>query len=118
MKTLAVLLNFGTSLSVPLSTTLFWVVVVLLVGLFFFFYFRTIKILDEKKQEEIPTETSASENINPDVQGETAAAIALAMHMYKAELHDKESFTLTLKKVSRIYSPWSSKIYTLRQNPR
>ena len=55
---------------------------------------------------------------NGDVAGEKAAAIALAIHMYKQELHDIESLTITLKKVSRIYSPWSSKIYTLRQTPR
>ncbi len=55
---------------------------------------------------------------NSDVAGEEAAAIALAIHMYKRELHDIESLTITLKKVSRIYSPWSSKIYTIRQNPR
>ena len=55
---------------------------------------------------------------NSNVAEEEAAAIALAIHMYKRELHDIESLTITLKKVSRIYSPWSSKIYTLRQNPR
>ena len=52
------------------------------------------------------------------VAQEEAAAIALAIHMYKREIHDMESLTITLKKVSRVYSPWSSKIYTLRQNPR
>jgi hypothetical protein len=52
------------------------------------------------------------------VAEEEAAAIALAIHMYKREIHDMESLTITLKKVSRVYSPWSSKIYTLRQNPR
>lgn len=55
---------------------------------------------------------------NSDVAEEKAAAIALAIHMYKREIHDMESLTITLKKVSRVYSPWSSKIYTLRQNPR
>ena len=55
---------------------------------------------------------------NSDVAEEEAAAIALAIHMYTQEMHDIESVTITLKKVSRIYSPWSSKIYTLRQNPR
>ena len=44
--------------------------------------------------------------------------LLLAISMYKIEMHDMESLTITLKKVSRIYSPWSSKIYTLTQNPR
>ncbi|HAH59495.1 MAG TPA: phage tail protein, partial [Bacteroidales bacterium] len=30
------------------------------------------------------------------------------------ELHDHEDAVLTIKKVARTYSPWSSKIYGLR----
>ena len=52
------------------------------------------------------------------VSGEVNAAIALALHLYFAEAHDKESYELTINKVSRTYSPWSSKIYGLRQHPR
>ncbi len=52
------------------------------------------------------------------VSGEVNAAIALALHLYFAEVHDKESYELTINKVSRTYSPWSSKIYGLRQHPR
>lgn len=47
--------------------------------------------------------------------GELNAAIGLALYMYKSELHDIESLNLTINKVSRNYSPWSSKIYGLRQ---
>jgi hypothetical protein len=43
--------------------------------------------------------------------GDEIAAIALALHLYKSELHDSESLTLTINKISRTYSPWSSKIY-------
>ncbi len=43
--------------------------------------------------------------------GDEIAAIALALHMYKSELHDTESLTLTFNRISRTYSPWSSKIY-------
>mgnify|MGYP005838582777 CR=1 FL=1 len=50
--------------------------------------------------------------------GEVNAAIAMALHLYLNELHDKESYTLTISKVSKTYSPWSSKIYGLRQYPR
>lgn len=47
--------------------------------------------------------------------GELNAAIALALHLYHSQIHDIESFKLTINKVSRNYSPWSSKIYGLRQ---
>ncbi len=49
--------------------------------------------------------------------GDVYAAIGLALHMYTSELHDFEEAVLTINKVSRSYSPWSSKIYGLRQNP-
>ncbi len=53
-----------------------------------------------------------------ELTGEINAAIAAALYFYSQELHDQESAVLTINRVSRIYSPWSSKIYGLRQNPR
>ena len=41
------------------------------------------------------------------------AAIAAAIHLYGEELHDVENTVLTINKVSRSYSPWSSKIHGL-----
>lgn len=65
---------------------------------------KTGKIKEEKKDLSL--------------SGEVNAAIATALHLYFSETHDKESYTLTINKVSRSYSPWSSKIYGLRQHPR
>jgi len=49
--------------------------------------------------------------------GEIYAAIAMAI--YEAtELHDEENTILTIKNTVRNYSPWSSKIYTLREMPK
>jgi hypothetical protein len=49
--------------------------------------------------------------------GEIYAAIAMAI--YEAtELHDDENAILTIKSTVRNYSPWSSKIYTLREMPK
>jgi len=41
---------------------------------------------------------------------EVHAAIAAAIHMYGEDLHDVENVVLTFNRVSRVYSPWSSKI--------
>lgn len=41
----------------------------------------------------------------------TTAAIAMALHLYYAEVHDEESHVITIKKVEKSYSPWNSKIY-------
>ncbi len=51
------------------------------------------------------------------ITGDINAAIAMALHLHFAELHDIENTTLTIKKVQRTYSPWSSKLYGLRQLP-
>ena len=52
------------------------------------------------------------------IPGEVNAAIAMALHLYFQEMHDEESAILTINWASKIYSPWSSKIYGLRQHPR
>lgn len=53
-----------------------------------------------------------------EVPEEVNAAIAMALFLYENDLHDHENTVLTLQKVSRTYSPWSSKIYTLTKLPR
>lgn len=46
---------------------------------------------------------------------ELGAAVAMAIHLYQQELHDHEAALLTIKKINRSYSPWSSKIYGMRK---
>jgi len=48
--------------------------------------------------------------------GEQNAAIATALYLFFSELHDQERYVMTIKKVSRTYSPWSSKIYNIWNN--
>jgi hypothetical protein len=56
---------------------------------------------------------SAEIEIKPDqkITGDENAAICTALYLYFTELHDEERYVMTVKKVSRTYSPWSSKIY-------
>lgn len=49
--------------------------------------------------------------------GEEIAAIVMALHEH-LDSHDRESTVLTINKVKRAYSPWSSKIYSMRDLPR
>lgn len=114
-----IILQFGISIVnylSPTQKTLLWGFIILSIILFIYFlYRRTDKIISAKKQsqEQVVAPVQAGE-----ITDEEAAAITLAIHMFKREMHDMESLTITLKKVSKVYSPWSSKIYTLRQNPR
>jgi Na+-transporting methylmalonyl-CoA/oxaloacetate decarboxylase gamma subunit len=56
--------------------------------------------------------------ISEDAPGDVYAAIALALHLYQTQMHDEENTVITMEKVARSYSPWSSKIYGLRQTPK
>lgn len=67
-----------------------------------------------KKNEKILPEIQEEH----DISGEVNAAIAMALHLYRSEYHDHEEAVLTIKKVAKTYSPWSSKIYNLRRAPR
>lgn len=50
--------------------------------------------------------------------GEVNAAIATALYLYFDEIHDYESNIITIRKVSRSYSPWNSKLYNMRNLER
>lgn len=52
-----------------------------------------------------------------DDSGEAIAAICTALYQH-LNAHDNEENVLTINKVRRAYSPWSSKIYTLRETPK
>lgn len=79
------------------------------------FYSVNFKKLFSRDSRKVPLIDNASEI---EISGEVNAAIAMAIHLYISELHDHEEAVLTIKKVSRTYSPWSSKIYGLRNLPR
>jgi len=47
------------------------------------------------------------------------AAIFLALHMYlSGAAHDIESNVITIQRIQRRYSPWSSKIYSMNNFQR
>ena len=52
-----------------------------------------------------------------DSDEELAAVIALGLHFHIEDIHDYEKTVITMQKVMRPYSPWSSKIHGMRQMP-
>ncbi len=56
----------------------------------------------------------SAKNQKIEITGEVNAAISMALYLYLNEMHDEESNILTIKRVSKVYSPWSSKIYGVR----
>jgi len=47
------------------------------------------------------------------ITAQVSAAVSAAVYLYLNEIHDKESRVMTIRKISKHYSPWSSKIYGL-----
>ena len=66
----------------------------------------------------ITNKQEAKEKQLGEAPGEVFAAIAMAMHEMQSNVHDVEDTVLTITLVKRSYSPWSSKIYTLRETPQ
>lgn len=76
---------------------------------------KVSKVNKIKAQGIAPEELPRGEKIND--SGEEIAAIVMALHEH-LDAHDQENTILTINKVKRAYSPWSSKIYGLRELPR
>jgi Na+-transporting methylmalonyl-CoA/oxaloacetate decarboxylase gamma subunit len=71
----------------------------------------------EMREKKGMPEYADKETSNGEITGEINAVLALTLYLYSSELHDAENTVLTINKVSRTYSPWSSKIYGLRKLP-
>ena len=84
--------------------------------------FYIISKIGERVSSHNKTKTLSSSETEIHVEkghdsGEEIAAIAMALHEH-LNAHDSENTILTINKVKRAYSPWSSKIYGLRQLPQ
>lgn len=88
--------------------------VVFAVLILLYFVYNTIpKILNMQTRQRLRRKGKKECEECEDITGEVNAAISTALHLYMSELHDEESGVMTIKKVSKRYSPWSSKIYGL-----
>jgi glutaconyl-CoA/methylmalonyl-CoA decarboxylase subunit delta len=77
---------------------------------------KVITSFDKTPQAQIKTDSSINSEINAEgnqIPEDDIAAISMALYSYFNDTHDTESNVLTINKVSKRYSPWSSKIYGL-----
>lgn len=100
-------------------TVIGYVVVFIALLLLYIIFFNLTKVLQINVKKLLRREGKVIE-VKEDISisGEVNAAIAMALHLYYSEMHDKEDTVLTINQTSRTYSPWSSKIYGLRQHLR
>lgn len=81
---------------------------------------KSLKRMDDRKaaKEKAGEVIKSIVDINSDLSEDQYAAIAAAIYMYEGELHDEENTVLTINKVAKVYSPWSSKLYNMNQYKR
>ena len=112
--------NFKTNDSLCIGMTITAMAVVFLGLLLLFLIFKQVGKAAIAASKRNAQKAGAPVNVNtPDeVSGEVFAAIATALYEMSDDNHDIEHTVLTIRKVRRAYSPWSSKIYSLRETPR
>lgn len=111
--------NFKQNDSWGVGMTLTAMTVVFLGLLVLFIVFKQVGKsaikMSRQRAEKAAGGRSAAVGINE--SGEVFAAIATALYEVTEDIHDLENRVLTIHKVTRNYSPWSSKIYGLRSIP-
>jgi len=106
--------GFGIGLSLTAMCVVFSVLLFLYI---FFKAFTLISInLTARREAKLRGEKVRSFIMDQD-SGEIYAAISMALHAMGNDAHDIENMVLTIARTRRSYSPWSSKIYGLRQTP-
>jgi hypothetical protein len=113
--------NIATSESFGLQMMITVLVLVLLTLIFLYLIFKITGYLNtsfaRRKSLHKQGKTEEDAVINENESGEVFAAIAMALYLYQSQFHDEERTIITMEKVARTYSPWSSKIYGLRHKP-
>jgi Na+-transporting methylmalonyl-CoA/oxaloacetate decarboxylase gamma subunit len=107
-------INWGYLLSDGLVITLVGYLIVFLALVMLAFVFNAIpKLLEFQKRQALRKKGKEASLIaaTEDLSGEANAAIGTAIFMFFNEMHDDEDTIITIRKISKSYSPWSSKIY-------
>jgi Oxaloacetate decarboxylase, gamma chain. len=102
--------------------TIITLLVVFIALVLLYFVFRVISRTSakntQKRRESAVTGTTERATVSDRIPGEVLTAIFMALHEEQSNVHDFEHTILTFNKISKNYSPWSSKFYGLRELPR
>lgn len=97
-----------------------YVIVFLALVLSFALFSNVPRILYYRSRRELKrNRKQQKQQVKQDIHmpAEVTAAIATALYLHYNELHDPESNIITIERVRKRYTPWSSKIYGLRKWP-
>ena len=101
------------SQGIVIAITGYIIVFLALLLLYFVFVSLSKLLLIKTKHKLSKAGRVIKDNKDLQISGEVTAAIAMAIYLSR-DLHDEESDVLTIKRISRTYSPWNSKIYGMR----
>jgi len=104
-------INWGDSFSTAFSGIVLVFVVLTLLVLIFIFTSNLLTHQVKSKNVKLGKETGNSTKYGRNIPAGDTAAIAMALHLYLNDFHEEESNIITIKRIERRYSPWSSKIY-------
>ena len=96
-----------------------WVIVLAALVLLVIVFTQIPKLIYYNTRKKLKAKTKQATVTDDDlhIAGDVGAAISTALYLFFDEMHDEESNVITIKRVRKIYSPWSSKIYGLRVWP-
>jgi hypothetical protein len=114
MKTLAITFDLSLIDQYTLVIAIAGYCIVLVALAFMAYFFTRLHTLQDfltRRRLALQENTNKEEKPKIVMTGEENAAIAAALYLFFSELHDEEKYVMTIRKVSKTYSPWSSKIY-------
>lgn len=112
----------GVSLTVTAVAVVFAALILLYIA--FSLVAKVMLKIAKRNKEKASGTTAAAAVATVKIKGDGAivgaeiAAIGIALKLYQDELHDIETNILTINRVTKAYSPWSSKLYGLTQTPQ
>ena len=89
-----------------------YVIVFTALVLLYFVYNTIPKLINIKVRRKLKKEGKCEDCGDLHIEGDVNAAISMALYLYFNEIHDEESDVITIKRISKQYTPWSSKIYS------
>lgn len=101
---------WGGAMAVIAMTVVFLALILL------YFCFKYIGLFYISREKKIPKKKK--KGLLDDHTDDVVVAIGTALYLYNEQVHDEENTILTIQKVAKTYSPWSSKIYGLRKHPK
>lgn len=108
--------KYGFSMTITSMLVVFMALVLLYIV--FKLVGRTSVRMSNRRKHSASAAAGKIKPVKEDIPGEVLSAIFMALHEEQNNVHDFEHTILTFDKINRRYSPWSSKIHTLRELPR